>query len=347
MSSQTLLSIRDTILGLFSRVERVLIVVSRPVDPDCIGTGLSLQWFLEQQSKKPDVVCFFRMPENLAGFPDVSRVHTAAPEKFDFSPYHLVILIDGSSWGQFFGDAWQELLEKIDATALINIDHHISDEIQTAIPERCLNVKASSTAQVLYEYLIEPSGMQMPAMVAEYLYLALLYDTRGFRNEMHAGMYRFAEILLASGADHLRAVDVNYDMRAIRFFEWAIAHTELHPELELTMLCIDGPLHHELTRAFGDTWMDFDAVYKEVFERQVQGFHYGIILTDNLDGTVRFSWRTRNYGRHHSMADRARNAGFRAGGHRNAGGGSFTGSIEEAKTKLLAEMRKALHGNTL
>lgn len=341
---QTTAQITAAILALIEKAEKILIVASRPVDPDCIGTGLSLQWLLGQQRKQADVVCFFRVPGTMAAFPGISSVHVADPEKFDFSLYQIVILIDGSSWGQFFGDGWQAVLKKIDASALINIDHHVPEEIQGAIPDTCLNVITSSTAQVLYEYLLEPSGMKLPSAVADYLYLALLYDTRGFKNERHAGMYRFAEALLAGGADHLRAVDVNYDMREIRFFEWAIARTEFYPELALTMLCIDAPLQHEIRKALGDAWLDFDSLYKEVFERQVQGYHYGIILIDNLDGTIRFNWRTRNYGNHHSIADSAWRAGFRAGGHRNAGGGSFKGSIEDAKEKLLAELRKALSG---
>jgi len=63
-----------------------------------------------------------------------------------------------------------------------------------------------------------------------------------------------------------------------------------------------------------------------------------------LQGGVRLTWRTRNYGGHLAVAEIARRAGFRAGGHRNAGGGSFDGSLADARARLLAQFRRALSG---
>jgi len=341
MSLPNMLTVRAEICSLIRTAERILIVTSRPVDPDCLGTGLALRWYLRQMGKQAEAVSFFRIPDTMRSFPDIGDVTEADPAAFDFSPYHLIVMVDGSSWSQFFGDPWQKILSGIALHNLVCIDHHVPDEIQQAIPSRCLTVKTSSTAQVLYDYILEPAGAICPPCVCQYLYLALLYDTRGFKNERHEGMYRFAEALLAGGADHLQAVDVNYDEREMTFLTWAIAHTEYHPELGLTLLAINATLRSELKRLLGENWMDCDGLYKEVFLRQVAGYNYGIILIDNLDGTIRLSWRTRNYGAHLSLAEPARLAGYRAGGHRNAGGGSCAGPLSEAKEKLLGEIRKA------
>jgi nanoRNase/pAp phosphatase (c-di-AMP/oligoRNAs hydrolase) len=110
------------------------------------------------------------------------------------------------------------------------------------------------------------------------------------------------------------------------------------------LLVIDAKRSAELEAKLGKDFLDFDAIYKETIQRQVKEFHYGVMLTDKLDGTVRLNWRTRGYGRHLSMVAIAREAGFKAGGHRNAGGGSLKGSIKDARTQLLARLRQALPG---
>ena len=88
--------------------------------------------------------------------------------------------------------------------------------------------------------------------------------------------------------------------------------------------------------------MDFDSLYKETILRQVKGYNYGIILQDMGNGTVKLGWRTRSYGNHISIADAATQAGFRAGGHRNAGGGVFKGTIGQAREALIDEIRNRL-----
>jgi nanoRNase/pAp phosphatase (c-di-AMP/oligoRNAs hydrolase) len=330
----------NTINARMASSAAALIIVSRPVDPDCIGTARALRWLLAAQGRTASIICFFSIPSNMTGFPGMDEIIVAQPGSFDFSPFDLFITVDGSSWGQFFGDEWQHILGRLDMARIINIDHHEAEEIMLAIPGQCLNSTTSSTAQVLYEHFIEPSGLTPPAGIADCLYRALLYDTRGFRNEMHTGAYRFAEALIGLGADHARAVDVNYDMREVQYLTWAIEHTEFISDLGLMLLVIDAGRLAELEALLGKDFLDFDTIYKETIQRQIEGFHYGIILTDKLDGSVRLTWRTRGYGSHLAIADVARAAGFRAGGHRNAGGGIFKGSIQDAQARLLELLRE-------
>ncbi len=332
-----------TIQSLMSASTNSLIIVSRPVDPDCMGTARALQWLLTAQKKQARIICFFSVPPSMTAFPGMDEALTGRPESFDFTGYDLFITVDGSSWSQFLGDRWQQVLEKIDMQRIVNIDHHEQGDIARAIPERCLAVKSSSTAQVLYEHLIEPSGHRPPAPIADCLYLALLYDTRQFKNEAYSGAYRFAEALISLGADHRAAVDVNYDPREVQFLRWAIEHTEFIAELGLMLLVIDAPAAAELEALLGKDFLEFDTIYKEAIQRQVSGYNYGIMLTGRPEGGVRLNWRTRGRGATLAIADIARQAGFDAGGHRNAGGGTFAGTIAEARESLISRLRQALN----
>jgi len=316
--------------------------VSRPVDPDCVGTGLAVRWWLEQQQKEARVACLFPIPETMQSFPDIHLMDLYKPDIFRLPDDHVIILVDGSSWMQFFGPAWPDIVRRLDRAKIINIDHHEPEDISASIPDCCLNRRTSSTAQLFFESLMEPSRIHPSSRVADYLYRALLYDTRNFRIEPYPGMYRFADALLRLGADHLSAVDTRFSPKEIDFLTWAIAHTEYLPILQTTLLAVSSSHARALAASLGAEWQDYDSLYKEVFLRQVAGYNYGLILIDNRDGTIKLSWRTRSCGSFCSIADVARRAGFRAGGHRNAGGGFFQGDFDEARTLLLASLRKSL-----
>jgi phosphoesterase RecJ-like protein len=343
MSNPNLANILRNINEMLSSSAKILIVVSKPIDPDCIGTALSLSWLLNEKNKSADIISFTNPPLEMTSFPGIDAVAFTEPKIPDFHIYDTVILVDGCDWAQFLGDNWKEVLTNIDKQKIINLDHHMPGDILKAIPETCLNSKTSCTAQLLYEAFIEPEIIKIPPHVAEYLYLALLYDSGNFKYEIYPGQYSFAEKLIASGADHAKAMDINYDKKEIDFMVWAIEHTEFLPEYKLSMLIINKELNIELQKIFGESWSDYDKFYKEAIERQIKGYDYGIILMDNLNNSIRFGWRTRNYGDTTSIADLARKSGFNAGGHRNAGGGKFEGTIEEAKENLLREFKKLIN----
>ena len=296
----------------------ILIVVSSPVDPDCVGSALALQWLCARQHAV-EIISFAPIPQSLSRFPGIEQVRAVATGAVDVSRADLLLLVDGSSWSQFFGTDWQTVLRNVDLGRVVNLDHHQPGDICADIPKQCLRLATSSTAQVIYEQCLCPRQAEIPVAVADVLYRALLYDTRMFHNEMYPRLYAFAEALIAAGADHAAAVDVDCDPREMELLSWAIEQTEFLPDLCLSLLVIDQACGRSLSRRFGKQWPDFLSLYKEVVQRQVQGYHYGLILRETAGCRVRLNWRTRNYGEHLSVGELARSAGFDAGGHRNAG----------------------------
>jgi len=331
------------ITQVLGRSDTILIMVSDPIDPDCVAAALVVCWMLERQQKKVMIISRYRIPATMLDFPNIHRVQVYADGLPDIANFDAIVLVDGATWSQFLGRDWSDALGRIDLRRVINIDHHMPEDIQAAVPRTCLNMQLSSTVQVIYESFIKPEKVKLPVDMAEVLYRALLYDSRNFKNEMHPGEYAFAETLIASGADHARAVDVNLDRNEVDFMVWAVQKTEFVADLSLSLLCLDHRYQQELESLMGPKWPEFNSLYKETILRQIKGFHYGVILQEKpSDGSVRLSWRTRNYGDHLSIAEIARQAGFKAGGHRNAGGGSFTGSLHAARERLLEEFKRAL-----
>ncbi len=333
------------ITQLLDRSRSIMIMVSDPVDPDCVAAALALRWMLARQKKEVFVASLYRIPATMVDFPDIWRVTVYETDLPDFSHFDSLVLVDGATWSQFLGRDWENVLAKLDLRRVINIDHHMPEDLQAAVPQTCLNMQLSSTVQVLYECMLKPQKIKLPVDIIDALYRALLYDSRNFKNEMHPGEYEFAEMLIAQGADHLRAVDVNLDRNEVSFMVWAVEKTEFIADLFLSLLYLDSASQKELEALLGSNWSDFNSLYKETILRQVKGFHYGIILQETpLGSSVRLSWRTRNHGDHLSVAEIARRAGFKAGGHRNAGGGSFSGTMAQARAGLMKELRRALAG---
>ncbi len=324
---------------IIEKAGAICIVISKPVDPDCVGTALALQWFLLKKGKEADIISFSKIPATMETFPSIEKITVKAADTFEFKKSSTFMLVDGSSWNQFFGDNSGAALNQLNLLNIIHIDHHHPDQINSTVRDTSLNIITSSTAQVLYDFFISPSGIKLEPFVADYLYLALIADSRNFKNEIHRGEYMFAEKLIEAGADHLKAVDVNYDMRDVIYLEWALRHTEYFPEYRLTLLCIDNMRCLELEKLIGKNWKDFSKIYKEVIKRQISGYDYGITLIQQSNDMIDLGWRTRNAGNTLCIAEIASRAGFDAGGHRNAGGGKFKGAMSEAKEKILQELK--------
>jgi len=239
MHADSMVSVIAAVKQQLRRSGSVMIMVSDPVDPDCVAAALTMRWILAQQRTEAVIVSRFRIPATMRDFPGIGLVQVYDTLLPDFSAFDSLVLVDGATWSQFLGRDWEQVLDGLDLRRMINIDHHAPDDIQAAAPRTCLNMQLSSTAQVLYECFILPEKTQVPVEIADVLYRALLYDSRNFKNEIHPGEYTFAATLIEQGADHGRAVDVNVDMREVRFMAWAVENTEFIADLCLSMLCLD------------------------------------------------------------------------------------------------------------
>jgi len=60
--------------NLMHQADKLLIMLSDPIDPDCVGTALALRWLLTQQPKQVEVISLFRIPLEMTGFPKIDEV---------------------------------------------------------------------------------------------------------------------------------------------------------------------------------------------------------------------------------------------------------------------------------
>ncbi len=337
--------IASKIKDRISSSENILIVCSRPVDPDSLGSGLTLNWWIkENYNKETDLVIFSSITEKLKHFPNLKDIDVSQVNNVNWEKYDLIILLDSSSWNLLLTNNYKSVLEKTGKDNLISIDHHSKDAFHSEVP-LALRIDDICTAKIIYDYLIKDSKIKLNEDSATWMYYALIDDSRYFKNEMYPGIYSFAEDLIQAGARHDEVVNMSTDKDSMLFLSFGIENTEFYPELETTLLAIDSDKNEKLKEKFGENWRlkSIHKYYVEVFMRIIEGYNYGIMFEEALEGGVNTGWRTRNYGDNVSIQRVLEKIGFTAGGHFGAGGGQISNiSIEEAKLKFIDEMSKAL-----
>lgn len=341
--------IAKNIQDKIKEANNILIISSRPADPDCIASNLSLRWWIENyfEGKTVKSVIFGAITDRLYDFPEIEKVEFTHINEVDFNQYDLCITVDGSHWNRVFTEStYEDTLKRIDFDKFVGIDHHTPGDILDDLRERFLQEFASSCTKVIYDYFIKSSGIEIPDFVATWIYYGLIDDTGRFTHEMKNDTYLFANELFNLGADHARAVDQNIPVEQLLFASWAINNLKFFDDIKTMALIIDYEQFNELTGMFGRNWERkiLGHFFVEAVMKRVIGYDYGVFFQPDIrTGGVRGGWRTRNYGEHIEMKKVFEQLGFEAGGHFGAGGGfSNKLNIDEVEDKFVQVMKEEL-----
>ncbi len=330
----------------FLTYKKPLIIISKPIDPDCIGSALSLSWWFSEVSPlKADVVSFFYLGDSLIKMPCRNKVKFIPIEQFIFNHYDLFILIDGGDWKQFFKDDFQKYLSKIDKKHLFHIDHHQEGVITSALGENSLRILDSCVGKIIYDYFIKPSNLKLTDGIATCLYMSLIGDTGNFRYQMYKETYSFAKILYENGANHNIATESSFNKQIIDYTQWAIKNTKYYPKAQSTILILDKENQTIFWEIFGrdeEIPNNIDYYYKSTFMSVVEGFPYSLVFELSKKVGIKVSWRTKTASPI-EIKEILSLIGFEAGGHRDAGGGNIKESnIQKIVTVFLNKMEETL-----
>jgi phosphoesterase RecJ-like protein len=317
------------------------------VDWDCIGTSLAIRSWLKQLGKEEvNIYVFSKIPKSFSTFPGIEIVQSKYINEVLFDYYDLIILVDTNEWARLLTKDYTKVLENVDKKKFINIDHHEGGDFEHDPDIQVLSKKASASAKVFYDFLYQPSGIDLNLETATYLYHALLSDTQAFRVAMYADTFSFAEKLIKAGVDHYDVLErfLSIPKAAIDFLILAIEKTKYYEDLGITTLVIDNDMMERIDKEIGGEWIteDYNEYYKEMFMRRVTGYNYGIIFREDFSTAgSRFTWRTRNNGVPIDIMDTLNSIkGFKAGGHKGAGGGYTTLSPKMAEERFIETLRQ-------
>lgn len=303
------------------------IVLASHVNPDgdSIGSLLAMSFVLDQLNKPHTVLTHHQPPRNLKFLPQVERL-TQIEE--DLSP-DLAIVLDLENLDRV-GASLLGTIEK--AKRLVVIDHHIPHERPGDL--RIISTKSPATASILAD-LIQDSEIQITQEIATCLLTGIITDTGSFRfpNTTSHAMHCAAGLLEAGAslAQIIEEVYMRASLPSIRLKGEALSRLKLSLDNRIAWTCLPYEVFQEHQASDEDT----EGLVNELLA--IETVEIAAILREHSPGIIRGSLRSRG---ERNVAILARE--FGGGGHKNAAGVSFRGSIDKAESQLVEEMKKCL-----
>lgn len=343
-AENNLLDIANSIKSKIENAKKILVIASRPIDYDCLGTSLSIRWYLKDlKGKEVNTYVFSEIPDHIKHFPDINLIEQRYMSEVDLNYYDLIILPDGNEFRQFLTNDYKKVLADIGTEKFVSIDHHPAGRIEETIPDTTLRKIDSCTSKVFYDFFIRPENIEIPKEVAQYMYMSLVGDTGQFSHAMHHDTFIFAQELVDRGAEHYKAVDLSIPKKMMDFTVWAVENTEYFPEAKSTILKINNERKEFLSRTFGEDWeaMSLMRYYMNIFMRMVEGFPYSLVMTETVDGKgVKVIYRVKNFNADVDLTETLAPVGFELKGHPKAGGGLVNNvTLDEAVNRYIEVMK--------
>ena len=317
---------------LIKQSERVVLTCHVRPDGDAIGSTLGLWHLLRELGKEAIVVVPDKAPNNLAflpGFKDIA-IFTSHKEYCETTveKADLIICCDFNTPSR--QDALAPLIQ--DATCpKVLIDHHTepSDFAQLIFSYP----KMSSTCELVFR-IIAAMGLydRVGVDCATCLLTGIITDTRNFTvNINYPDLYDILMRLLEKDVDKDRIVKEALNTRSLNSLKleaYAISEKmEVFPEHKCALITLDREELKKYSYEKGDT----EGLVNKPLE--VKGMIYSIFMREDPD-CIKVSARScENFPVSEICKDL-----YNGGGHIQAAGGEFHGTLEECRKILIEKM---------
>lgn len=316
------MSTLDNILEEIQKAETIAILTHENPDGDAIGTGLALYHALKQLGKKPDFIVpeYPRIFEFLPGISEIK-------EQSNIEKYDLAISVDCATIKMLNGFA--NYFEN--AKMKISIDHHGTNTMYGDI--NFVNPDAPACSQIML-VILEHFNVEITQEIGTCLLTGIITDTGGFKySGVTSETFEFAAWLLNKGVNvskiYRQVLQVktkaNFELHRIasnrlEFLEnGKIAYTYITQEDEKSVNAQNGD--HEGIVEIG---------------RDIEGVEVSIFIHQTEKG-CKVSLRSNDYV---NVSDVCLLLG--GGGHVRAAGCLIQGTVEQAKEKILRQVKAQL-----
>ena len=314
----------ERLRALINGVQRIAITCHKSPDGDALGSTLALCHVLRRLGKDATVVTPDMAPKALEFIPGVRdlvvftkhevrarRILTEAQAIFclDFNSLHRI-------------DRLGEIIEPLSTTRVL-IDHHLDPEdafdLSVSFPE------ASSTCELVFRVLMQMGLLRMmDRQAASCLYVGLLTDTGGFAYSCdNPEFYEIISSILRRRIDRVNLYNKamnTFSADSLRLQGYAISEKmQLFPDQGAALIVLDKGDLDRFNYNRGDTET---LVNKPL---AIPGIYWSVFLREDAD-RIKVSCRSQG---DFSVSDICSRY-FNGGGHENAAGGEFYGTIDEA-----------------
>lgn len=326
MRRASLISSKSTMLQLkktsdyFEKSKRILILLHRDPDGDTISSSLALQTYLERIGKTVDLAVNDEVPEVF------KFLLTEVEIKKDFllGDYDLVIAVD---CGDSMRTGFPLRLEQIAKTKpLINIDHHIRNNLHKIARLNLVDETASATAEIIYEMLVA-LGCKIDSKIATYILAGIYYDTGGFQhsNVTERTFKITSECIRCGGRISQVAKNILASKSSAGLKLWGIALKRMKVKKNGLVYTYLKTEDLEKVGACGE---DASGIVNLI--NCVPGSKVAVLLIETPDGKIKASLRTEDDNVDVSRLARL----FGGGGHRKAAGFTVDDTIAGVIAKI-------------
>lgn len=318
----------ESVKSLLKRRLKISIIPHKNPDGDAIGSCLGLYHYLKEQNQDVTITSPNDFPDFFKWLPEAENIliYDNAPETTaeQIKKSELIFTLDFNSLKR--ADTLTPLLESSEAT-FIMIDHHQAPENYAHITFS--DPEASSTCAMIYSF-IDAMGDKdiINQTIATCLYTGIMTDTGNFKYaSTTSNTFKIASFLIEKGANNSQInsnVFENNSYDRIQLMSVALKNMVYLKEYDTTYITLSSEELVKYNCQKGDT----DGLVN--YGLTIKNTKLAVIFIQEKN-YIKISFRSKNQ---HDVNSFARKF-FNGGGHINAAGGRFDGSMEEATAFFL------------
>lgn len=316
----------DHVEKWFERAEKIVIVSHVSPDGDAIGSSLGLYHFLTSQEKTVNVIVPNAFPEFLHWMPGAKEVivYDKYKEYADklINEADVLCCLDFNVLSRI--DEMEEVVKNTPARKMM-VDHHLYPgdfcRITISHPE------ISSTSELVFRLICQLGNFSdITKEGAECIYTGMMTDTGGFTyNSNDREIYYIISELLSKGIDKdeiYRKVFNTHSEGRLRLMGYVLYDKmQVFPEFNSALIWLDASEQKRFQYKKGDTegFVNIPLSIKDV--------RFSVFLREDTEKKmIKVSLRSVGTFPCNKVASEF----FNGGGHLNASGGEFYGTMEEA-----------------
>lgn len=315
----------DSIAAILSSKNKIGITCHVSPDGDSLGSSLALLQGLLKLGKDAYIMSKESMPKDFLYLPYSDEFD----KKIDYvlEETDAVVVVDCGNVDRINSNLD---IEKRNYS-LINIDHHISNDLYGDI--NYIDIKASAVAEIIYE-ILQKLSILIDQDIAKSLYTSIITDTGSFRHSNTTlKTHNIAGELVNTGIDFTeihRSIFENKTFSRIKLYGKIIDNMELLLDGKVCLMQLTKEIIGDSEENKGDT-SDIIKIGTEVDTVELT------ILIKEAEQGLKVSLRSRSKVDVRKIAEK-----FGGGGHIRASGFSSDKSIDEIKQILINIAEKEL-----
>ncbi|MCK5287145.1 MAG: bifunctional oligoribonuclease/PAP phosphatase NrnA [Thermodesulfovibrionia bacterium] len=320
------MKISPKLLKLIKANKNFLIVSHINPEGDAIGSCIALALGLKKIGKSVYILNRDPVPDILKFLPCSNMLSRKIPSR----EFDVLFVVDCSTFERTG-------LKKLNAKTSVIIDHHLPSPVtgSKSYVNPSINIidpKASATGELIYK-LLHALAIPVDRDMAVNLYAAIYTDTGGFRySNMNSETLKIASKLIEAGANPWEVTKEVYESFPLnRLKLLALSLATLEKKDKIAWITVARDMYKKTNTSVEDTENFVD------FPRAIKGVEVAVLFREDGKNLYKISFRSRGTVNVEKIART-----FGGGGHANAAGCRFNGSLSKIKEKLSRAVREAM-----